>query len=471
MIADTVLGDHRAEPGTNTWHTPFALLPDGPAADVRITTRDGRIVAVEPGTAPTEQDVRLPGVLLPGLANAHSHAFHRALRGRTHGDGGSFWTWRERMYQVAATLTPENYLDLARAVFAEMVLAGFTVVGEFHYVHHAPGGKPYDHDAMRAAIVTAAAEAGIRLTLLDTIYLTGGLSAEGYQPLDELQQRYGDGSVASWAQRALADRVETPTARIGAAVHSVRAVPAEELTAVREVLDVHGVDVLHAHVSEQVAEVEATRAVHGCSPVELLERAGLVDGRFTAVHATHLSDEDIAGLARGRSFAAFCPMTERDLGDGIGPARELLDAGARLCLGTDQHVAIDPFAEVQGLEGHERLRTLERGRFTPAELLAAATEEGYASLGWDGGRIAVGALADFVAVRTDSVRTVGSAPEQVLLAASASDVTDVVVGGEHVVVDGAHRLGDVAALLRRGLAPWSEPSTTSDTTTTGGPTS
>ena len=148
-------------------------------------------------------------------------------------------------------------------------------------------------------------------------------------------------------------------------------------------------------------------------------------------------------------------MTERDLGDGIGPARELADAGARLCLGTDQHVAIDPFAELQGLEGGERLRSLERGRLTPAELLAAATSEGYASLGWDGGRLAKGALADFVSVRTDSVRTVGSAPDQVPMAASGADVTDVVVGGERVVADGRHRLGDVAALLQSGLAPWS----------------
>ncbi|NYF97572.1 formimidoylglutamate deiminase [Janibacter cremeus] len=445
--------------GTTSWHAPFAMLPEGIRAQVRITTKAGRIHAVEPDIEPAQTDVRLPGLLLPGLANAHSHAFHRALRGRTHGDGGSFWTWRERMYEVAATLTPERYLDLARAVFAEMVLAGFTVVGEFHYVHHAPGGTPYEHDAMREAVVTAAAEAGIRLTLLDTIYLTGGLDAHGYRSLDALQQRYGDGSVQAWAARAFADRVETGTARVGAAVHSVRAVPADDLAAVRQALDAHGIDVLHAHVSEQVGEVEATQAVHGCTPVQLLSRAGLVDSRFTAVHATHLSEEDIAGLGRARAFAAFCPMTERDLGDGIGPARELLDVGARLCLGTDQHVTIDPFAELQGLEGHERLRSLERGRFTPAELLASATYEGYACLGWDGGRIAQGALADFVAVRTDSVRTIGSAPEQVPLTASATDVTDVVVAGEHVVAEGMHRLGDVAALLQRGLAPWSGQAT------------
>src|SRR5699024_9173333 len=140
--------------GVRSWHAPFARLPEGVAADVRITTEAGRIAAVETGASPAAADIRLDGLVLPGLANAHSHAFHRALRGRTHGDGGSFWTWRERMYRAAATLTPENYLDLARATFAEMVLAGFTVVGEFHYVHHRPDGTPYEWDAMREAVVT-----------------------------------------------------------------------------------------------------------------------------------------------------------------------------------------------------------------------------------------------------------------------------------------------------------------------------
>lgn len=437
-----------------SWHSALARLPEGVVADVRITTEAGRIVAVERGVPPVDGDRELPGLVLPGLANAHSHAFHRALRGRTHGDGGSFWTWRERMYAVAATLTPECYLDLARAVFAEMVLGGFTVVGEFHYVHHAPDGRPYDGDAMREAIVTAAAEAGIRLTLLDTLYLAGGLDADGHRPLDQVQRRYDDGSVEAWARRAFSAPVETPLARTGAAVHSVRAVPAEELARVRTVLDAHGIDVLHAHVSEQPGEVEATRARYGCSPVELLGRSGLVDRRFTAVHATHLSDEDITTLGGAQAFAAFCPSTEADLGDGIGPARELRDAGSRLCLGSDQHVVLDPFREVQGLEAGERLRSLSRGRFTPEELLTAATEEGYASLGWSGGRIEVGALADLVAVRTASPRTAGTLPEQTLLAASAADVTDVVIGGEQVVTAGRHHLGDVGGLLAAALRPW-----------------
>lgn len=437
-----------------SWHAPFARLPEGVAEDVRITVDDGRITAVETGASPAGADIRLGGLVLPGLANAHSHAFHRALRGRTHGDGGSFWTWRERMYLVAATLTPENYLDLARATFAEMVLAGFTVVGEFHYVHHAPDGSPYERDAMREAIVTAAAEAGIRLTLLDTLYLAGGLDADGHAPLDRVQQRYSDGSPEAWAERAFAVPVDTPLARTGAAVHSVRAVPEAELARVRATLDDCGIEVLHAHVSEQVGEVEATRAAHGCTPVELLRRNGIVDRRFTAVHATHLTGEDVAGLGGAGAFAAFCPSTEADLGDGIGPARELHDAGARLCLGSDQHVLLDPLAEIQRLEGGERLRTLSRGRFTPAELLAAATEEGYASLGWDGGRLEVGRPADLVAVRTDSVRTAGVLLEQLPLAASAADVTDVVVGGEQVVTDGRHRLGDVGELLAGALRPW-----------------
>src|SRR5215207_7319660 len=182
--------------------------------------------------SPQADDHLLRGVTLPGLANGHSHAFHRALRGRTHRDGGTFWTWRRQMYAVAAALDPDRYLALARAVYAEMVLAGYTVVGEFHYLHHAPGGRPYaDRNAMGAALVQAAAEAGIRLTLLDTCYLAGGLTAGGHQPLDPVQARFSDGDVAAWAARA-GGLGDGPTVRTGVAAHSVRAVPEDALAVV-----------------------------------------------------------------------------------------------------------------------------------------------------------------------------------------------------------------------------------------------
>lgn len=428
----------------------YAWLPVGLAAGVRIEVVGDRIVGVWPGVEALPGDVRLAGVTLPGLANAHSHAFHRALRGRTHGDGGTFWTWRERMYAVASRLDPPRYLALARAAYAEMALAGYTAVGEFHYVHHQPDGTPYaDPNAMGQALIQAAADAGVRLTLLDTIYLAGGLGPDGHLPLDAVQQRFSDGTVRAWSAR-VGLRNDAPAARMGAAIHSVRAVPKEALAGV--VLASAGRP-LHVHLSEQPAENATCRAYYGVTPTALLEAAGALGPATTVVHATHLTAEDISSLARTNTTACFCPTTERDLADGIGPARALADAGSPLALGSDQHAVVDPFEEARGLESHERLVTLERGRFTPAQLVEVLCRNGYAALGWpDGGRLAPGALADFVTVRLDSPRTAGAAPEQVLYAATGADVTTVVVGGELVVSGGAHRLGDVGRLLTDAIS-------------------
>jgi formiminoglutamate deiminase len=440
-----------------------AHLAGGVASSVRLTTVGGRIETVMADAPPERGDERLPGLTLPGLANAHSHAFHRALRGRTHGGGGTFWTWRREMYAVTARLDPDRYLALARAVYGEMALAGYTVVGEFHYVHHDLGGRPYaEPNAMGVALVEAARDAGIRLTLLDTVYLAGGLEPSGYASPDETQTRFSDGSVDGWLDRVRGVE-DTDLARLGLAAHSVRAVPRQQLAEVAVGRDALARDrrrpvPVHAHVSEQPAENSAVRAFHGTTPVGLLAEAGLLGPELTAVHATHLTDEDVALLGGTAGGACFCPTTERDLADGIGPARALHDAGAVLSLGSDQHAVIDPFEEVRGLEMHERLATNERGRFAPSELVGAATVSGYRSLGWpDGGALRTGGLADFTTVRLDSVRTVGSEPDQVVLAATSADVTHTVVGGEVVVRDGRHtRLGDVARALDRALAPLRE---------------
>ena len=224
-LAD-VLADLSSVPTMTSYWSPQAWLPAGVADRVRVTVADGVITEVAVGVPPASSDVRLTGVLLPGLANGHSHAFHRGLRGRTHGDGGTFWTWRQQMYALAGRLDPDSYLHLATAVYAEMALAGYTAVGEFHYLHHDPNGQPYaDPNAMGHALIEAADRAGIRLTLLDTCYLAGGLTAEGHQPLDRDQLRFGDGTVERWHDRWSQLRA-TPKARIGAAIHSVRAVPA-----------------------------------------------------------------------------------------------------------------------------------------------------------------------------------------------------------------------------------------------------
>ena len=434
----------------STYWAEHAWLSTGLVADVRFEVVDGRFAAIHPRSRPRDGDERLRGVVLPGLANGHSHAFHRALRGRTHGDGGNFWTWRQQMYAVTRRLDPETYFSLARAAFAEMALSGYTAVGEFHYLHHDAAGTPYaDPNAMGHALIAAAREAGIRLTLLDTCYLAGGLTGDGHLPLDDVQRRFTDGDVDTWAAR-VASLVPDETTRIGAAVHSVRAVPRDQLPAMAEVTRGR---VVHAHVSEQPAENLAAQMFYGATPTALLAEAGLVTDRFTAVHATHLSEADVELLGEAGATACFCPTTERDLADGIGPARVLADAGARLSLGSDQHAVIDPFEEVRGLEMHERLESNERGRFTPDELLAAASVDGYHSLGWsEGGTIADGQRADFVLVRTDTVTTAGSRAGQILYSATRADVDRVVVGGRTVVEGGRHVLGDVAAMLGKALA-------------------
>jgi formiminoglutamate deiminase len=184
------------------WFAEHAWLPGGVANDVSFEVTGGRFTSVVAGTEAAADARRLPGIALPGLANSHSHAFHRALRGRTHGDGGTFWTWRDRMYAVADRLDPDSYLALARATYAEMARAGVTGVGEFHYLHHGPGGTPYaDPNAMAEALRQAATEAGIRLTLLDACYLAGGLAADGHTPLEGAQRRFGDADVDHWAAR------------------------------------------------------------------------------------------------------------------------------------------------------------------------------------------------------------------------------------------------------------------------------
>ncbi|MEW2414102.1 formimidoylglutamate deiminase [Streptomyces sp. NPDC046866] len=423
----------------------------GVALDV---SGDGRIAAVrtEADAPPPGAEV-LRGLTLPGLANAHSHAFHRALRGEVQVGSGTFWTWREVMYGVAQNLTPDSYFALARAVYAEMALAGITNVGEFHYVHHAPGGTPYaDPNAMGEALIEAAAAAGIRITLLDTAYLSSGF---GEAP-NEHQRRFSDGTAEAWAERVSALKPREH-ALIGAAIHSVRAVPAGELAAVAGWAAQRQAP-LHVHLSEQTAENEACRAAHGCTPTELLAEHGVLGERTTGVHNTHLTDGDIALLGGSATGTCMCPTTERDLADGIGPAGRLQQAGSPLSLGSDSHAVIDLLEEARAMELNERLRSRTRGHWTANALLAAATADGHAALGRpDAGRLEPGALADFTTVALDSVRTAGPparlGAETAVFAASAADVRHTVVGGRHVVRDGHHTLvADVPAALTEAIA-------------------
>ncbi len=474
---------------------------DGVEAGVLIEVEGERIASVRSGVGEAPAGAHaLPGYTLPGLANAHSHAFQRAFRGRTEeggeGSRGSFWTWREQMYAAAAHLDPDAYRALARATFGEMALGGITAVGEFHYLHHAPDGSPYaDPNAIGRAVIEAAAEAGIRITLLDTCYLRGGAGEE----LNEVQRRFSDGTAAAWAERvdALAAAVgpsaeppergvtspgqgedkrrsadlavepsrlfsppggqEVGNARVGAAIHSVRAVDRGAAATVAEWALGRGAP-LHAHVSEQPRENEECLAEHGMTPTALLAEAGALEASFTAIHATHLTAEDRRLLGGTGACCCLCPTTERDLADGIGGAEALRDAGASLAVGSDSQAAIDLFEEARAIELDERLASGERGRHSPAGLLTAATAAGHAAIGWpEAGAIAPGKLADLVNLGAGSVRLAGIEPASALgalaFAATAADVTDVFVGGAPVVVNGVHVSLDVPAELRAAIPP------------------
>ena len=402
---------------------------------VRVEVEDGRFTAVEAG-APPDGAERLAGLTIPGLANCHSHAFHRALRGRTQRERGTFWSWRERMYDLAGRLTPDSYYDLARATYREMVASGITAVGEFHYLHHGPDGTPYDDpNAMGHALLSAAADAGIRITLLDTCYLAAGIG----KPPEGVQRRFSDGDADRWAERVDALGVAT----VGAAIHSVRAVPREQMPTVARWADERERP-LHVHLSEQVAENEECTNAYDLTPTEVLAEAGALDRRTSAVHATHLTEADIGLLGGSGASACFCPTTERDLGDGVGPSRRLHEAGSPLTLGSDSHAVVDLFEEMRAVELDERLATHQRGHWAAAELLAAATHDGHRSLGYDdAGRIVVGARADLVTLGTTSIRTAGTGADEntAVFAATAADVVQVVVDGRVVAGPGDPTVG------------------------------
>jgi formiminoglutamate deiminase len=439
----------------SAWHAERAWLgPErGMAERVLVEVEGDRIAAVTEGVDPPAGATRLAGVTIPGLANGHSHAFHRALRGRTHRVGGDFWSWRELMYRVAGALDPDAYLEVATAAYAEMALAGICAVGEFHYLHHDPAGRPYaDPNRMGEALAEAAGRAGVRLTLIDTCYLRAGLDG---RPLEGAQVRFGDGDAEAWAERAGA-LAERPGLRVAAGIHSVRAVDEAAMATVAAWAGARDAP-LHLHLSEQRAENEACLAATGRTPAALASSAGVLGPRTTAVHATHLTGDDVALLGATGTAVCLCPTTERDLADGIGPALALAGAGSPLCLGSDSHAVVDLFEEARAVELDERLATGRRGNHRPADLLAAATEAGMAALGWDAGRLAPGHLADLVTVTLDSVRLAGTRPaeavDHLVFAATAADVTSVVVSGRQIVADGRHLLvGDVPAALDRAIA-------------------
>lgn len=397
----------------------------------------GRLVAVRSGLARPPAGTTVlggrDGLVVPGLVDAHSHAFQRALRGRA--AGGDFWAWRSGMYDLVDRLDPDTLLALATAAFAELVLAGATTVHEFHYLHHPAG--------MDDAVCEAARRAGIRLVLLDTCYLRAGF---GPGELDRVQRRFSDGDFERWASRADALAASHPDVTVGGAIHSVRAVDPVSMAAVAAWTAARAVP-LHLHLSEQPAENEACLVATGRTPTELAHDHGVLGPATTAVHCTHVTDRDIGLLGATGTAACLCPTTERDLADGIGPAAALASAGCSLRVGTDSHAVVDLFEEARSIEADERLATGRRGLHAPGALLRAAT---------GGAALHPGAPADLCAVTLGSVRLAGADGHDpipmLLAAATAADVTDVVVGGRHLVRSGEHASIDVAAALRASVS-------------------
>jgi formimidoylglutamate deiminase len=402
---------------------------------------------------------RLPGIaLLPGFVNAHSHAFQRLIRGRTQwrpaaAPDADFWSWREAMYAAALTLSPEEVEAVSRFCFLEMLRAGITAVGEFHYLHRDPDGRPYAAPNELAHRVIAAAEAvGIRIALLNVCYATGGID----EPLRPEQRRFATPDLAEYLEQT--ERLAAGDAglvTVGVAPHSVRAVPRAWLR------ELHGWAAerdtsFHIHVSEQPAEVEACIQAFGIRPLELLAAEDAISERLTAVHATHLTDAEIRLLGSVRATVCACPTTERDLGDGFLPGKALYDAGAAIALGTDSHTVIDMLEEMRLVEYHERLRRLRRVVLTPPadagherlevapQLLEMATIAGARALRVPSGLIEEGALADYVGIdlshHTLAGWTPASLPAMVALSAPADVVSDVWVGGARRVESRVHSL-------------------------------
>jgi len=402
--------------GSGVWHADQAWLGH-PAQHVVIEVENGRIKAISTNEPAPPGAVSLRGWTLPGLANVHSHAFQASMRGRVESGAGDFWAWRAEMYR-AANHDESDYLKAAMRVFRSMLEAGITTVGEFHYLHEHGNG-------LGESLIGAARQVGIRITLIDACYLRAGMDG---RELDGVQQTFSDGDVERWAMRM--DELEDGEGvRIGAAIHSVRAVEPDSMRVVADYARRRGMP-LHIHLAEQPAEVEECMAAEGCRPAALLEREGILGPDLTAVHAIHVDADEIALLGRHRVAICACATTERDLGDRVGPLSSLTGAGCPLTLGSDSNAVIDILEEARGAELDQRRATGRRVLHQPEDLFRAATVNGMKALGWDGGELKPGSLADFITIEGRS-RPIDLA--QVVFASSARDVINVVVGGTTVV--------------------------------------
>ncbi|HEY1088076.1 MAG TPA: formimidoylglutamate deiminase [Archangium sp.] len=436
-----------------TVYLPEVLFAEGALHRGRalVVSDDGAVLPPS-AASPDSKLVPLPGRLLtPGFVNGHSHAFQRAIRGRTEflapgHERDDFWSWREAMYAAAESLDPEQLYAVSKQAFLEMALSGITTVGEFHYVHHQRDGRPYaDEQLLARQVIRAARDVGLRICLLRVGYARAGYMVEP----NPRQKRFLDPDVETCLRRTTelaAAMKDDALVSVGLAPHSVRAVPRPWLEAIAR--DWKGP--LHMHVAEQPAELRACAAEHGKLPVELLDAVGLLSPRFTAVHAIHLERWEIDRLGQTQSTICACPSTERNLGDGIVEVDHLLAAGARISLGSDSQAHVDLFQEAQQLEGHLRLLRLKRNVLTPptgspdalaAKLLECMTVHGAASLGLSVGRLAEGEPADFVTVDLAHPSVAGgddAVLARVILGGGPPAVDAVYVAGKRIVEGGAH---------------------------------
>ncbi len=448
-------------------HAKSVLLPDGWASDMMVTiTPDGRIGAVMPATGPATHTV---DILLPAPANVHSHAFQRAMAGLTEARGpdasDSFWTWRQLMFRFLDRLTPEDVEAIAAMVQIEMLEAGYGAVGEFHYLHHQPGGAPYDDPAeMSARICAAAQRSGIGMTLLPVLYQSGGIDGRA---LGAGQVRFGCGTDMFMDLLARADgltRALGPDAHLGAAPHSLRAVPE---TALRELIGAT-TGPLHMHLAEQEAEVEEVSAGYGARPVEWVLDNLDIDDRWCLIHCTQMQPEETMRLAETGAVAGLCPITEASLGDGIFDGLRWLRHDGAIALGSDSNIRVTLSGELRQLEYSQRLRDRARAvlatpdKSTARRLFDAVCTGGARAIGRDSGRIETGAWADLVALDGSVADLMGRGGDTVLdtwvFARDDRLVRDVWSAGRHMVRGGAHVARDAivadyrACLGRLGAA-------------------
>jgi formimidoylglutamate deiminase len=407
----------------------FILTPEGVRQNVRLSVDDnGFIAAIEDAG----DEPHAGYFALPGMPNAHSHCFQRALAGYGERNLGadSFWDWREAMYRLANRVSPQAMYIIARQAFTEMLCAGFTAVGEFHYLHHLPDGSP-SRD-MSDAVIRAAAHVGIRLVMLPVLYMRGGFNA----PLQDSQRRFAHADLDSYL-RMVDELGDIPR---GLAPHSLRAVPVNLLPElVRAGRDLLGPDApLHIHISEQQREVNECLEHHGASPIHVLAGMTDMDQHWNLVHATHANQLELKQIAQAGARVVICPLTEAYLGDGIFPATDFIGLGGELAIGSDSDVRIDAVEELRVLEYSQRLQQQLRARLSGKEglgggLWSSTARAGARALAMKTGSLEVGCYADLVVLRSDAPPLQGPRGQRALdalvTAGSRENIADVYVGG------------------------------------------